>query len=447
MTSLRSLCAALAVLILAVAGGISLTACGRSEAAVEIHDGRIVVEFWHAMGRQNGQTVNSIAQAFNDSQDKYMVRPVYQGSYNSLSQKLIASLYAGTGPALSQMYPGWTTRFYKYDYLTPVEHFFEADPDFTGEDLQDFFPVMIAENTLRHPESGVEELVTLPFNKSVYVLFVNQTRMEELGWEQPPQTWEELRQLAADMTIRPEGGGAPSMYGFATRPFIEDLTVQAMAADTQLLDEQAGEVVVDQEPVRAAWNYLMSLVAGEDGEKIGYVETDYLSNVFGSQRVGMYISSTASFTYNDMAVGDKFIWRAYAVPSRDEKTEGKTLMQGTNVGIFATAPEETQQGAWEFLKFLTSREMTAKWAKATGYMPVRRSAKQLPEFKQFLEDQVSYANAVETLERAAFEPRATYWESVRSLISREVEATLLGRETLDQAVELAADEMRALMEE
>ncbi len=408
-------------------------------------DDRIEIEFWHGMGGAQGRSINEIADLFNQSQERYRVAPIYQGNYNSLSQKIIASLYAGRNPVMAQMYPSWSARYFRYGYLKPVEEFVEADPGFGSEDIADFYPIMIEENTLVNPETGEEILATLPFNKSVYVLYVNQTRMEELGWEEPPRTWEELAQLAREMTEIPEGASTPTFYGFAARPFIEDFTVQVLAAGHQLMDEETGEIYVNTEESLEALRFLRRLVAGEvGGRQVGYVESDYLSNVFGSERIGMYISSTASFPFNDMAVGNKFVWRAYPVPARDGKTEARTLMQGTNVGIFHGVSEERQQGAWEFLKFLTSAEMTAKWGIDTGYMPVRRSADDVPAFAEHLERDVRYANAVSTLPRAAFEPRLMYWESVRQAVSREVEAVLLGRTTPEAAMARAESTIKGI---
>lgn len=422
-----------------------LSGCGNSEAATVSDDGRIVVEFWHAMGRNHGKTLNELASEFNESQSKYRILPVYQGRYDSLSQKLIASLYANRNPAMAQTYPSWTKRFYGYGYMEPVQTFIDQDPEFQ-EQLDDFFPVMLAENTMKNPETSEKKLVTLPFNKSVYVLYVNQTKLEEKGLK-PPKTWDEFYEVARAMTERPAEDQQPTMFGFATRPYIEDLTVMAMTTDTQLLDEETGDINFTTGRVVDAFEFLKQLTTGTDNSKIGYVETSYLSNVFGSERVAMYISSTAAMPYNDMAVGDKFIWRAHPVPSFDEDTVGKTLMQGTNMGIFKNVPEEEQQGAWEFMKFLCQPESTAKWASNTGYMPVRRSAKEIPWFREELENDISYANAISTLETAAYEPRLIYWESVRSLISRQVEAVLLGRKTVDQALQEAKEAVEEIQSE
>ncbi len=420
----RYLIAAIATLLLLGVALISACTQGNAEPG-KTADGRIVVEFWHAMGKSQGEELMDIIDQFNHSQDTYRVEGIYQGNYNSLSQKLIASLYAKRNPAASQAYPGWSTRFYRYDFLTPVQDFIDNDPEF-AKVLPDYWPVMIAENSMKNLKTGQSEIVTLPFNKSVYVLYVNQTLMEELGWDEPPHTWDEFMQLAEEMTVLPEGADKPERYGFATRPYIEDFTVQLMSAGSQLMNEETSEALLTSPLSIEAMEFLRDLVGGtnEGGARVGYVETAYLNSVFGSERIGMYIGSTASFTYNDRAVGNKFIWRAYEIPSRNESTEGHTLMQGTNIAIYNNQPEEVQQGAWEFLKFLTSPEITAQWAQATGYMPVRQSALDVPLLSEHLERDISFANAIATLPHATFEPRVLYWESVRSNVSRTVESIL-----------------------
>ncbi|MCC6545717.1 ABC transporter substrate-binding protein [Candidatus Sumerlaeota bacterium] len=403
---------------------------------------RIKLEFWHAMGAAQGRSVNDITELFNKSQTKWQVRAIYQGQYNTLSQKLIASCYAGRQPALSQMYPSWAYRFHRYGYLIPIDEFLKSDPDFKKNDIPDFYPTMLAENTLKRPGKDAPELVSLPFNKSVYMLCVNQTRMEAAGWKEPPKTWAELRKLAEELTVVPADGGPPTTFGFASRPLIEDLTVEAFAANKQLMDEDTGIVNLDSPDVIGAMEFIHSLVTKQDGKQLGYVEPGYLNGAFGAEKIAMYVCSTASFSFNDSAVGNKFIWRAYRMPSRDENTPGKTLMQGTSVGIFAGLDEEEKQGAWEYLKFLTSTEMTAKWSQETGYMPVRRSARNSPVLLERIKKDPSFANAIAILEDASFEPRFGWWESARNLLNREVEAVMFGRKTPKEAMSFAAKQVR-----
>ncbi|CAN5332951.1 ABC transporter substrate-binding protein [soil metagenome] len=433
------------ILFALIAMAVVLVACGNGKREAQHKNGRIVLEFWHAMGSGQAKALNEIADAFNKSQDKYFVQTIYQGRYDVLSQKLIASLYAKKNPVMSQQYPGWTARYFEFGYLEPIQNFVDKDPEFKAQ-ISDFYPAMIAENTQADPRTGEQTLVTLPFNKSVYVLYMNQDRMEAAGWKEPPKTWDEMLELAQKMTIYPENRTAdsePIVYGFASRPYIEDFTVQALSADTQLMDEKDGTILIDSEKGRAALDFLHTLVTGKDGKRAGYVESNYLSNVFGSQRIAMYIGSTASFTFNDTSVGTAFVWRAYRVPPRDANTVGKTLMQGTNAGIYKNSTDEEKAGAWEFVKFLVSPEQNAKWAIDTGYMPTRHATLAVPRFAEQMKKDVRYANAVGTLDYATAEPRMIYWESVRQLLNRQVEAIMLNRRKVDDVLK----ESRSLIEQ
>ena len=47
--------------------------------------------------------------------------------------------------------------------------------------------------------------------------------------------------------------------------------------------------------------------------------------------------------------------------------------------------DERKKNAMKFIEFLTNPESTVKFTQATGYMPVRKSAVDLPEEKSFLE--------------------------------------------------------------
>ncbi len=414
---------------------LPLFSCGEEvRVAKKRSDGRVEVEFWHAMSRAQGASLNNIIDEFNKSQDKYFVLGVYQGNYNALSQKLIASLYAGRNPAASQLYESWAARSLRYGYLQPVEHFLEKEPEYRAALEADLFPAFLENQKLYDPKAGRQVLATLPFNKSVYMWMVNQKRMSAAGYEHGPKTWDEWLKMVSDMTSR-DANGAVETFGFAARDNIESLTVNLFMADTNYLDEKENVTFNGPDGI-ASLQLLYDMAKGKDN--IGYIESGYLNDAFGKERCASYIGSTASYTFNDSAVGAKFVWRAYELPARDEKSPGSVLTQGTNVGIFSNVSEEEQAGAWEFLKYVSEGEMLVRWCIETGYMPTRKSALEDPKMAKYLEDNVNYANAVESLDRLMSEPKPIYWDSCRAILDRAVQAALTGNKTVEQAVADAA---------
>ncbi|MDX2177159.1 MAG: ABC transporter substrate-binding protein [Candidatus Sumerlaeia bacterium] len=420
--------------------------CGRDDIGKvrKTPDGRIVVEFWHAMGGPPQGVLNTLIDRFNAGQDRYRVVGVFQGNYDALNQKLIASLYAGRNPAAAQMYEGWTTRFIRFGYLKPVSDFLAEEPAYAEELRNDMFPVFYDGNLFETPESAGEPvLATLPFNKSVYVLCINLDMMQAAGYQEGPKTWAEFSEMARAMVKR-DAVGEVQTYGFGTRAIIESYTQNLFMTGVNYLDEEEN-VLFDGPEGLAAMKFLVEMSSQEAGT--GYVEPGFLSSPFGNGKIAMYISSTAGFSYNDQAAGNKFVWRAFPLPGMDEATPGRVLAQGTNVGIFGrNVPEEAQRGAWEFLKFLNTPESLTLWCGRTGYMPTRRSLLDFPEYQEVLAKDVNLANTISSLDRLMFEPKPIYWDNCRAIISRAVQAVLTGLKTPEEALADASEQVRDVVQ-
>jgi len=56
------------------------------------------VVFWHAMGGEQGTTLDNIVKAFNESHPDIVVEAVYIGNYNALQQKTPCGCPSGTAP-------------------------------------------------------------------------------------------------------------------------------------------------------------------------------------------------------------------------------------------------------------------------------------------------------------------------------------------------------------
>jgi len=85
------------------------------------------VVFWHAMGGEQGTTLNNIVKAFNESHPDIVVDAVYIGNYNALQQKLLAGAQAGQLPTLSQAYSNWTAKLLQSNIVQPLNKYMD-DP-------------------------------------------------------------------------------------------------------------------------------------------------------------------------------------------------------------------------------------------------------------------------------------------------------------------------------
>ena len=395
--------------------------------------GPIAVEFWHAMGGESGRLINELAVEFNAANPEVWILPRYQGGYSQFSQKLMASVIAGTNPPLAQMYSNWTTRCLALGRLRPMEDFFAGPQGLSREEVEDFFPAFLADNEWEG------RIATLPFNKSAYLAYYNTQMLKAAGFEAPPRTWIEFRRAARAMTRA--APGQPKVFGFGLRPRLEIFTALFYSADGRYLtaDSRAPQLG----PEAGATLLFLNELIGTDQSV--YVDDDYPDGPFAAGRIGSFFSTSASMPYVNKVVAGRFEWITAPLPTPDGQP-GPTLFQGTNLGIFANHPEAVQQAAWRFVRFLTAPKTTARWAMGTGFLPVRLQALSDGDFQAFLEANPNCRTAVEQIGRARFEPKPDYWDRARRTAEDLVAECLYGRVGPGETLERMRREIQGMID-
>ena len=143
--------------------------------------GRIVVTFWHGMGeRTHQELLEKFVEEYMREHPDIVIKPAFQGLYGTLYQKLIAAVTAGQPPAMAQMYESWTTRLLGRERLDPVENYAAGENGLSAEDLADFYPAFLENSRWQG------RLVTMPMNKSVYLLQYNEDLLARAGWTRAP---------------------------------------------------------------------------------------------------------------------------------------------------------------------------------------------------------------------------------------------------------------------
>ena len=108
----------LAAILMACIMVLACTACGSSDAGSSqgsdsasgtAAGDRIVIEYWHRNSENaGGPTIEAYAEAFNASQDRFEVKPVFMtDAYKGIMQKLMAEAAAGKAPAVIQVGYSW----------------------------------------------------------------------------------------------------------------------------------------------------------------------------------------------------------------------------------------------------------------------------------------------------------------------------------------------------
>lgn len=377
------------------------------------------VTFWHALGSDHQDTLESLVAEFNEANPDIEVEAIYQGNYGSLQQKLVAAVAAQSPPTLSLVYNNWTDAFVDAGAIVPMAQFIDdASIGLSDDEKNDYIASFVAAN------SWQDEWTTMPFNKSIYVLYYNEDLLAQAGVE-VPETMEDLRAAAKAVT---EKTGVP---GLVLQADIDQFGIFFNAFDGQWVDEN-NNVAFHREAGVKALQFMQDLVH-TDGS--AYYHDGYLDDEFNLGNTAMFFATVATIPWLS---SDQHAWGAAPIPAGDVQA---AVVQGTDIAIFNKATEEEQKAAWEFVKWLTSPEINAHWAIETGYLPVRDEAVNTAAYQDHIQSAPhKYEAGVEQLHAARFDPGIAAWSDARALVTEAAERALILQDDPADALQAAADE-------
>lgn len=327
----------------------------KEESKNDSEDEKAEITFWHAMGGGQGEALESLVADFEKEHPNIKVNLQNQGNYGDLNQILVATMQSPSDlPTITQAYPDWMLQFEDANLVTDLTDMVKGEDGI--EDYDDILP------GVREEIEQDGKIMGLPFNKSTEVLWYNKTLFDELGLE-VPKTYDELKEVSKKIYEEKNISGV----GFDSLP-----NFYATYLHNKGLEMDKDLDITSPESVEAVNYYL-------DGIKDGYFRiagTDqYMSGPFANEQVGAYIGSNAGEVYVKDGVEDKFEYAAAPYPAES------AVQQGTNIYMFDNADDAQKKAAFEFLKYLTSKEAQIKFALDTGYMPARTSALEDSKYK------------------------------------------------------------------
>ena len=399
---------------------------------------KVEVVFWHAMGGPLGDALTKLIDEFNDTHDDIHINAIAMGNYTALSQKIMAAVQTGNQPDISQVYESWTSNMMEGDVLRPVAEFIAEDENFGDEDLADFYPIFIKCNTI----DG--QLVSFPFNKSVRVMYYNKDILFQNNMDpnKPPMNWSEFREMCRKLTVDIDGDGVPDRYGTTIKINAWQFENLLLQAGGEIMDMESSKPLFNSQAGVEALKYLTGIL---NEDKTAYLSPGYDGqNDFLASKVVFYEDSSVSIAYMKN-IGIDFNLGISSVPIKDTK---RNLISGTNVAIFKSEDKRVELAAWEFVKWFTSSEITAKWSEYTYYMPVRRSSFQQPNIKKRLLTNPEIKSVYDQLEFATYEPQISEWFETRKYLEDQViEKVLRGTSSPKSALDKAAKKLTEMLAE
>ncbi len=398
---------------------------------------KVKITFWHAMRGGHERALKAIVEKFEALHPDIEVEAVSMGNYGTLVQKLLAAAQAGSLPTIAQAYSNWTAKLIHAGVVQELNSFVN-DPEigFTKEEWEDIW------KPFRDNCMWGDKIYALPFNKSLYILFVNTDALMLAGVD-IPKTIPQLVEAAKALTEDVDGDGKIDQYGFGFRTNVDTFQIFLTLNGGSILKKVGDKWVpnLDTPEVRETLKLLYDMY---HKDKIAYVQGGYLSGPFGDGRVAMYIGSIAGKPYVERASQGKHEWTWAPVPEWKTK---HVPFAGTDVIMFNTASEEQKKAAWLFMKFLVSPEMTAYWAKETGYVPVRKSALETKTWKEYVATTPDAEIPLSQIPNGVFDPQIGVWYEIRTVVGNMFANVIYDKMSIDEAIKWATGEINKYLAE
>lgn len=392
----------------------------------------VTITYWHHNTGVREEYLNELIYEFNAT-NPYSITVVgeYAGFYSEIYNKVIDG-YQNDGvlPNVVVAYSNSFADFARYGGVRFLDDYFN-DPTIGITDTADFYSGVL--DYYRLGEYG-DQLAGIQNGRSILVMYYNADLLAGEGLT-VPVTWDAFDTACISITSETISGTIVSSGAsrFAT---------WLWSRGGELLSEDLNTARFDEQPGIDSLALFQQLING------GYARLPLGTHediaAFGNGQVGFTFSSSAVIPYyrDAMNNGANDAWGVAHVPSMP----GNEVVNSYGAGQGILHHNEiADRASWLFIKWLTEREQTARWAAVSGYFPVRVSATTHISMTEKMANEPQYAQAYNLLNLGRSEPGIRGYNAIRGVIKEAVTDVLQNGANVTETLQTAVDEADAIL--
>ncbi len=403
------------------------------------------IQFWHAFTGRLGELVAAQVEEFNASQSDYTVVASHKGNYSETLNAGIAAFRAGEQPHVLMVFEvGTATMMAAEGAIKPVyevmaESGAEFDPDAYIGAVKGYYTTTDG------------QMLSLPFNSSTPVLWVNRDAMEAAGVDPDTDlsTWQKVDEVLEQ--LKAGGEDCPLVTAWQSWIHLENLSAYH---DVPFATQDNGFAGLDTELALNGEAQVAHLAKmGEwarDGKFIYTGRRNEGGANFRGGECALFTESSAGYAGIKAEAEFDFDVRPLPYWEGVGNAPQNTIIGGASLWVMQGHEAEEYKGVGEFLSFLSSTPVQAKWHQDTGYLPITAAAGDATREAGFYEANPGTDVAVKQM--TANEPTANSkgirlgsFDQIRGIIDEELEAIWAGDKTAQEAMDSAKERGDALL--
>ena len=387
-----------------------------------------------AVGGKAAETIETLTAEYAAQHKDVAIDAIFAGSYQDTVTKALTAARGAKPPQLSVILAVDMFTLIDEDVIMPFD-----DLAITADDkawLKSFYPAFMKNSQTGGKTYGI------PFQRSTPVLYYNKEAFKEVGLdpEKAPATWAEMVEYGKKLVKKDANGNTVRWGVRIPSSGFPYWLFQGLVAENggKLANDTGNETYFDDPAVIGALEFMVSL--SKDGIMApGIIEWGATPKAFFEGQTAMMWTTTGNLT--NVRKNAPFDFGVAMLPA---KLHRGAPTGGGNFFIFKDSTDEQKRAAFDFVKWITAPEQSAKWTIATGYVAPRPATWDTPTMKAYTTDFPPALIARDQLEWAVPELSTYQNQRVTKILNDALSAVITGKEDAKTALQDAqakADEI------
>ena len=403
------------------------------------------IQFWHAFTGRLGDLVAEQISTFNASQSDYKVVGSHKGNYSETLNAGIAAFRAKEQPNILMVFEvGTATMMGAKGAIKPV---YEVMSDAGATFDQDAFIGSVK----GYYTSTDGQMLSLPFNSSTPVLWVNKDALKAAGIdpEIDLSTWNKVGDVLDK--LKASGNDCPLTTAWQSWIHLENLSAYH---NTPFATRDNGFAGLDttlafNSPLQVTHIQAMGDWAKE-GKFIYAGRRNEGGANFRAGECALFTESSAGYAGIKKEAQFEFAVRPLPYWEGVSGAPQNTIIGGASLWVMSGHDDAEYKATAAFLNFLSTPEIQAKWHQDTGYLPITTAAGEKTKADGFYA--ANPGTDIAVIQMTAKQPTANSkglrlgsFDQIRGIIDEELEAVWSGSKSAQQALDSAVERGNPLL--
>ena len=402
----------------------------------------VTITFWHCASDEAGVFMEKYIKEFNETNEYGItVNAIYQGQYSdatTLMKTIISAENYKELPDIMQLDATGKVDYYNSGKAFTIDDAIKA---YNDDIKSEYLNAALGNWQFKGTQLG------LPFASSTTITFYNIDMLKAAGWDHCPDTFADVIQLRKDMD---KAGITAATYGSVPNtPTLANWLGQLgsyVVNNSNGADATATKLdCIDNGALK---EFLTQWKAMYDAGAL--VNQSFSVNQFVAGEVAIVTNSSSNVSAILEKVAGKFEVGASTFLRVNDSADYGATVSGSCLVMFDSGDSLKKKATWEFIKYLTGKDVQTDFGIGTGYIPSYKASVETEGYKALLSSTPQFAVGPDQLDKTPSEmrsvtvgPSADFYYGIMNGVS----GMLKDNKSVDETVSSMANDLQALLDQ